>query len=370
MPWSAVVCPRGYFVSKLKYHFSVPGSDSDERPPAFNANPFNENLQQPVQGAGGAGPPPGQGRQQGFPLGGAVQPNVPPRMPPNMQGVRPNMNMKGVPAHYPGRPPPNMRPLPTYQPQPEQFGPPLNADPDPRRREHRPNGKTADRAAEADAFVRRDPGRIGRRLLQHNGFDDDFNVAKMDQGHGEGQHLNEGQGYPRPFVNRNGFNLNMGGGERMPPPNQGYPLPMMAEGGFQPPPIYGVPIEKAMDGANMLTLHDAFDLWVVTENAERWSQVMEEGEAFKARDEILRPMENPEAHGSQEQDPHLREALKNSRYVRTGYNTTHYLWAQHGPCPALLHCVGYQACLFRFSNEFCLRDPYPGTIYNYFLRAI
>ena len=132
MPWSAVVCPQSYFVSKLKYHFSVPGSDSDERPPAFNANPFNENLPQPVQGAGGAGPPPG---------GGTVPPNVPPRMPPNMQGMRLNMNMKGVPPNYLGRPPPNMRPLPPYRPQPEQVGPPRNADPDPWRREHRPNGK-------------------------------------------------------------------------------------------------------------------------------------------------------------------------------------------------------------------------------------
>ena len=45
-------------------------------------------------------------------------------------------------------------------------------------------------------------------------------------------------------------------------------------------------------------------------------------------------------------------------------NTTHYLRGRHGPCPALLHCVGYQACLFRFSTEFCLRDPYPGTSHN------
>ena len=379
MPWSAVVCPSGYFVSKLKYHFSVPGSDSDERPPAFNANPFNENLPQP---AGGAGPPPGGGGggggggpQQGFPQGGNVPPRMPPNMqgmPPNMQGMPPNMNIKGALPNFPGRPPANMRPLPAYRPPMEQYGGPRNTDPDPRRREHRPTERTADRAAEADVFVRKDPGRIGRRLLQFNGGDDDLNVAKMDQGHDEGQYLNggQGQGHPRPFVNRNGFHQNMGDGQRMLPPNQGYPPHMMGEGGFPPqprtpPPIHGVPIETPIEGTNMLTLHDAFDLWVVTESAERWSQEMDEDEALKAQEEILRPKDHPEAHGyHQEQDPHLREALENSRYVRTGHNTTHYLRGRHGPCPALLHCVGYQACLFRFSNEFCLRDPYPGTSHS------
>ena len=132
MPWSAVVCPSGYFMSKLKYHFSVPGSDSDERPPAFNANPFNENLPQP---AGGAGPPPGGGGggpQQGFPQGGNVPPRMPPNMqgmPPNMQGMPPNMNIKGALPNFPGRPPANMRPLPAYRRPMEQYGGPRNTDP-------------------------------------------------------------------------------------------------------------------------------------------------------------------------------------------------------------------------------------------------
>ena len=29
-------------------------------------------------------------------------------------------------------------------------------------------------------------------------------------------------------------------------------------------------------------------------------------------------------------------------------------------CPTLQKCLGYQACLFNFGNEFCHMDPFPG----------
>ena len=29
-------------------------------------------------------------------------------------------------------------------------------------------------------------------------------------------------------------------------------------------------------------------------------------------------------------------------------------------CPTLQRCLGYQACLFNYGNEFCLMDPAPG----------
>ena len=32
----------------------------------------------------------------------------------------------------------------------------------------------------------------------------------------------------------------------------------------------------------------------------------------------------------------------------------------YGPCAPLVYCLGHQACMFRFSNEFCLQDPIPG----------
>ena len=31
-----------------------------------------------------------------------------------------------------------------------------------------------------------------------------------------------------------------------------------------------------------------------------------------------------------------------------------------GPCPTLRRCLGHRACAFRFSNEFCGQDAYPG----------
>ena len=30
-------------------------------------------------------------------------------------------------------------------------------------------------------------------------------------------------------------------------------------------------------------------------------------------------------------------------------------------CPTLARCLMYQACVFNFGNELCLRDPNPGT---------
>lgn len=33
---------------------------------------------------------------------------------------------------------------------------------------------------------------------------------------------------------------------------------------------------------------------------------------------------------------------------------------KHGPCPTLVYCIGFQACIFRFSIEFCRNDPLPG----------
>ena len=32
----------------------------------------------------------------------------------------------------------------------------------------------------------------------------------------------------------------------------------------------------------------------------------------------------------------------------------------YGPCAPLIYCIGHAACLFRYSNEFCLEDPLPG----------
>ena len=41
--------------------------------------------------------------------------------------------------------------------------------------------------------------------------------------------------------------------------------------------------------------------------------------------------------------------------------------SKHGPCPPLIYCVGFQACLFRFSIEVCRHDPIPK--YRKFLKV-
>ena len=318
-----MVCPKGCFLAKLKYHFSVPGSDSDDRPPAFAANPFNENLPQPLRVG---------------PRGGQVPPGGGPQFPPNRQGMLPNM--QGMPPNMQGMPP-------RYQGPGQGEKPPW--------RGNVPTGKNADRAAQTDAYVHRDLKgvKVGRKLLQFNPQGDDLYVDRMDQGKGQGQY--QGQGDPWLGGGQNDPFRGMGGGQQQPPPNQGFPPYGMGGDGPTPPPIKGTPIEKPIDGANLLTLHDAFDLWIYNENTNRENELHKQ--ALKDHEEALRQSVD---------DPHLREVLVENQPVGVRYNLTHYL-NQHGPCPTLLHCVGYQACLFRFSNEFCRKDPYPGKMCYFYL---
>lgn len=106
------------------------------------------------------------------------------------------------------------------------------------------------------------------------------------------------------------------------------------------------PNAASVEGTNMLTLHDAFYLWSI-EDINR----QEDAELVNTFDKSASEFEKV--------DPHLRDVIQNSRSVQSVFNRSQFL-EKHGPCPTLLNCVGYQACLFRFSNEFCLQDPYPG----------
>ena len=264
--------------------------------------------------------------------------------PPNMQGMPPNMqgmppNMQGMPPYMQGMPP-NVQGMPrNVQGMPPTENPPW--------RGNIPTGKHADQAAQADAYVHPQGAKVGRRLLQ---FEDDPNVARMNQG--QGQPWQNG-GLNGAFQGNKIPPQAVGGGQQF-PPNQGFPPYGM--GGMGPPPSHtGVPIENPIDGANLLTLPDAFNLWIINDKAHRETELHRQ--VLKDREETLKQAVD---------DPHLREVLQESQHVSVGYNLTSM--DKHGPCPTLLHCVGYQACLFRFSNEFCLRDPYPGRDLCYLSR--
>ena len=88
---------------------------------------------------------------------------------------------------------------------------------------------------------------------------------------------------------------------------------------------------------HLLTLHDAFDFSLLNEIEQ------------KERD-MRRFLGNQDSsRDNNSKAEHTDDALLQE-------HTRHH----YGSCPSLLHCVGYQACLFRFSNEFCLQDPFPG----------
>lgn len=60
---------------------------------------------------------------------------------------------------------------------------------------------------------------------------------------------------------------------------------------------------------------------------------------------------------------HLWNILHQSANVNFYPQVSMFL-SEHGVCGSLLMCIGFQACLFYLSNEFCLNDPIPGQRKN------
>ena len=303
MPWSAMICPRGYFLAELKYHFTVPGTGQDEKQPPFAANPFNENLPKPPRGANP------QPNNQG----------VPPNMqgvPPNMQGIPPNL--QGVPPNMQGMPP-NMQGMP---PNPQGMAPNMQGMP-PNIQQGPPYVGAPNMHLHKEAYGDTGNPKVGRKLLQFNHHADNENIDNQ-----------RGPPYNQvPLQNQ------------VPPQFQGVHPPMPGYPG-QTLTKHGVQLDY-IHRETLLTLHDALDLWIFNATLYKNRAYLTESE----KEEVL--------NKAIPEDPHLREDLKNSDHSASGLHTTQFLKG-YGPCPTLLNCVGHQACLFRFSNEFCQQDPYPG----------
>ncbi len=312
MPWSAMICPKGYFLAELKYHFTVPGTGQDEKQPPFAANPFNENLPKPPRGA----KPPAN-----------MQP-----VPPDMQGMPPNMqdmppNMQGMPPNMQGMPPniqdmqPNM-----------QHGPPYVGAPN--------------MHLHKETYADTGNPKVGRKLLQFNHHGDRENFENhLVENNPNNVHMNQdvppndkipGEGPPPNKVPPH--NQNPPHFQGMHPQMPGYPGETLTK--------HGVPVDP-IHGETLLTLHDALDLWIFNATLHGNSAIVTESEQEEALNQAI------------PQDPHLREELKNSDHSTSNLHMTQFVKG-YGPCPTLLNCVGHQACLFRFSNEFCQQDPYPG----------
>ena len=102
-------------------------------------------------------------------------------------------------------------------------------------------------------------------------------------------------------------------------------------------------------GRQLLTLYDAFYTWFREGYIKSHHNATD---TFANHPALL----DVKFHSTDDLGIILAEALA-ERFYLTSETFPH----SYGPCAPLIYCLGHQACLFRFSNEFCLTDPLPGT---------
>ena len=199
MPWSAmVVSSRVYFLSKLKYHFSVPGQWQWWQATSLRSEPLQR---EPPAASQGRTPTWSGATQAGVPsshqIDRACRTNNARAYHLTCRACHPGTRARGEGMCRRGKMP---------------IGPPRLMP-----------------------YVHRNLKnvKVGRKLLQFNPKDDDLYLDRMDQGQGPGSKVRvrviHGLG-----GGQNGAFRGMGGGQQQPPPNQVFPPYGMGGGG--PPP--------------------------------------------------------------------------------------------------------------------------------------